>query len=260
MKYNTSTKSNKILKFMIVLMLIISMSAQILLPHITVNAAEDTTGGEGPLSVNVDPNAKGGPNLRWNRCGWLAYVITLGGTRVSKCAILCPTVGDANAINEFPKIVTQSFKQARGIKDSAGRNYDVYNLGLIPSGETTPVVSVPRISIDGLKAPYTSTGGGSGTWARQWLSSPSSVLGKTNGGYILQALANAGCIDSSTVAAMNANKQNYCLVLEAVGASSVYRAPYGMPYSYNPGRAADDQYAKSVALTPLSIFLMSLSY
>lgn len=71
---------------MIVLMLIISMSAQILIPHITANAADDTTGGEGPLSVTVSPGATGGPNLRWDRCGWLAYVITTGGTRVSDCA------------------------------------------------------------------------------------------------------------------------------------------------------------------------------
>lgn len=108
MKHNTSTKSNKVLRFMIVLMLIISMSAQILIPHITAHA-DDSTGAEGRLfDGSLSSGATGGPNLRWNRCGWLAYVITLGGNRVSDCAILCPTVGNSNAVREFPIIAQQA--------------------------------------------------------------------------------------------------------------------------------------------------------
>ena len=160
MKHNTSTKSNKVLRFIIELMLIISMSAQILIPHITAHA-DDSTGAEGRLfDGSLSSGATGGPNLRWDRCGWLAYVITLGGNRVSDCAILCPTVGgSSNSRREFPIIVGQAMTGVPG----------AYSQALIPRGETSPVTSAPIIPVTGLKVPYTSGGTPSGAYMKTWL-------------------------------------------------------------------------------------------
>lgn len=226
---------------MIVLMLIISMSAQILIPHITANA-DDSTGAEGRLfDGSLSSGATGGPNLRWDRCGWLAYVVTLGGHRVSDCAILCPTVGgSSNARREFPIIVGQAMTGVPG----------AYSQALIPRGETSPVTSAPIIPVTGLRVPYTSGGTGSGAAMKTWLNlnaGDPSHPDRRNGGFIMAILASRGCISSSLAADINANKQNYCLVLEAVGASSVYRAPYGMPWTSSALRGSDDQYAKAVA-------------
>lgn len=126
-----------------------------------------------------------------------------------------------------------------------------YGQALIPRNETAPITSAPFIDVAGLKVPYTASGTLNGTWAKTWLTSPSGVPNTSNGALVLGKLYESGCITSSTVAAMNENKQNYCLVLEAVGASSVYRAPLGMAWLADDEaaslRGSNDKYPRVAA-------------
>lgn len=229
MKHNTSTKSNKVLRFMIVLMLIISMSAQILIPHITAYA--DVTGGEGNTS-NVwvgGGSSNYSAEMTPSRQGWMAYIIKKPGQRVSGVAFIDDNATNS-AINSNPATWFST------IMSCANIDPETHCQGVIPHGEDAPVYG-PVITLNGsgLKKPWNgnvmSGTIGNGSKVKDWFEQPSvlpAYSGDNNAKMIIKSMYLAGAIDSGLISAIGSNPGDYALVFEVVGTCKIYKAPAGM--------------------------------